>query len=381
MKAATPASSNAGTVPPGTFRFILAYVVVLCHFSFVGLGKGAVYLFFMLSGYWIQQMWDREYSRTHSPYVTFIASRVWRLFPAYYAALALWVVTHAVFSPRAGLSWVEGFAALHFYLSHLLLLGYATLPDADKLLPPIWSLDVELQFYLVAPLVIVALSRRGSSSWQRLSLYGIAAIGIAAFILLYNGPGRWSPLSAFLPMFLLFFLIGLQAAQSNWEPSSRLVNGGLICAAVFTIACVAVPGTRELLIIHKIHGPLVEYNAIANMVIALMIAPYAMATVRKRVNASSRFAHLDRILGNLSYEVYLLHPIVLGLMFHYFGYLPRYARVPYSAVAMLAVLPLSWLVYSLVDRPIDRVRTAWVKSRRRSAIAPPQVAVAAIATT
>jgi peptidoglycan/LPS O-acetylase OafA/YrhL len=380
MKAATPASANAVTVPPGIFRLILAYLVVLSHFSNIALGIGAVYLFFMLSGYWIRQMWDREYSHTDAPYVTFVVSRAWRLFPVYYAALVLWIVAKAFLrAPRLGLPRVEGFTALHFYFSHLFLLGYATLPNADKLLHPVWSLDIELQFYLVAPLIIVALSRRPSRSWQRLSIYGIAALGVAAFIILYNGPAGWSPQNAFLPMFLLFFLIGLQAAQAKWEPSSRLVNGGLICAALVAMGCIAVPGTRELLSIHKIHGPLADYNAIANMILALLLAPYAMATVRKRGSPSSRFAKLDRMLGNLSYEVYLLHPIVVTFTSHYFGYLPRYVRAPYSVGAMLAVLPFSWIVYYVIDRPIDRARTAWVKSRRSSVKQLPQVSAAAVA--
>jgi peptidoglycan/LPS O-acetylase OafA/YrhL len=289
MRAVTPASASAATVPPGTFRLILAYLVVLSHSSAIGLGIGAVYIFFMLSGYWIRQMWDREYSRTDVPYITFIVSRAWRLFPAYYAALALWIVANVILrSPRLGLPRVEGLTALHFYFSHLLLLGYATLPNVDKLVHPVWSLDVELQYYLIAPLILGAASRR-SRSWQTLTLYGIAALGATAFIVLYNGPGRWSPQNAFLPMFLLFFLIGSQAARSKWEPSARLANGGLICAAFLTIGCIAMPGTRELLYIHRTHGPLADYNAIANMVIALLIAPYAMATVRKRLNASSRF--------------------------------------------------------------------------------------------
>jgi peptidoglycan/LPS O-acetylase OafA/YrhL len=77
--------------------------------------------------------------------------------------------------------------------------------------------------------------------------------------------------------------------------------------------------------------------------------------------------------------VYLLHPIALMFPSHYFGYLPRYARVPFVAGAMLAVLPFSWAVYYLIDRPVDRARKAWVKSRRSSIDQPLQAAAAALA--
>ena len=42
---------------PGTFRLLLALLVVLDHFTGIMVGRAAVYLFFVLSGFWIHRMW------------------------------------------------------------------------------------------------------------------------------------------------------------------------------------------------------------------------------------------------------------------------------------------------------------------------------------
>lgn len=51
----------------GFFRLILASIVVLDHISPLQFGLVAVYEFFILSGYWIPQMWAGKYSKTRSP--------------------------------------------------------------------------------------------------------------------------------------------------------------------------------------------------------------------------------------------------------------------------------------------------------------------------
>ena len=46
---------------PGLFRFILAFMVLIFHtISFFPLGHYAVYVFFMLSGYWIFKMFEEK---------------------------------------------------------------------------------------------------------------------------------------------------------------------------------------------------------------------------------------------------------------------------------------------------------------------------------
>jgi peptidoglycan/LPS O-acetylase OafA/YrhL len=61
---------------PGAFRLLLALAVLVHHsVGFIACGAPAVYLFFVLSGYWVTLLWDRKYSGLAHPYLVFWSSR------------------------------------------------------------------------------------------------------------------------------------------------------------------------------------------------------------------------------------------------------------------------------------------------------------------
>ena len=45
---------------PGQFRVILAILLVFSHMSYVEIGRPAVFVFFMLSGYWVLRMYEEK---------------------------------------------------------------------------------------------------------------------------------------------------------------------------------------------------------------------------------------------------------------------------------------------------------------------------------
>jgi peptidoglycan/LPS O-acetylase OafA/YrhL len=349
--------------PPGLFRIALAYIVFVNHSVPIHLGSLAVYLFFMLSGYWVFHMWGREYAPTEAPYRNFIVSRFWRLMPVYYVALAIFSLTDWLFPSGRIAYQPDGlWAAIHYYVSQLTILGYAPLPYAAKTMPPVWSLDIELQFYLVAPLVILALTRYRAGSAPRLGLALVALAGFAAFIVFF---GNIHAQSAFLPMYLIFFLIGAWSARHGWKPEPGLAVGGLALAGLLAAGCILLPATRALLIEGSFSSRLSDFNPDANIVLALLIAPYAMSTVLSSPAKGTWAARFDRDLSNVTYEIYLLHPAALLIVAHFVGHLSKYRQMPVIALAWLGLFPVCWLIYRLVDHPIDRRRSAWVRSRRR----------------
>jgi peptidoglycan/LPS O-acetylase OafA/YrhL len=355
---------NSLIVPPGLFRIALAYIVFVNHSLPIHLGSMAVYLFFMLSGYWVFHMWGREYAPTEVPYRNFLVSRFWRLMPIYYVALALFLLIDFLFpSGRIGFQPVGAWSTLHFYASQLLILGYAPLPYAAKTMPPVWSLDIELQFYLVAPLLIPLLSRYRAGSAPRLALWLVALAGFAAFIVFF---GNIHAQSAFLPMYLVFFLIGIHSARYGWKPNPSLAVGGLAAALLLIAACILLPATRPLLIEGSFSGWLSGFNPDANIVFALLVAPYAMSTVLRSPEKGSRRARLDRDLSNVTYEIYLLHPAALLIVAHFVGQLSKYRQLPVIALAWVGLFPVAWLIYRYIDQPIDRRRSAYIRSRRRA---------------
>jgi peptidoglycan/LPS O-acetylase OafA/YrhL len=357
LNQAAPASRLPSAIlPPGAFRLCLAMAVFLNHTLPVEIGSAAVYIFFLLSGYWVFRMWQQQYRFTRRPVATFLISRIWRLLPMYYLALAVLIGVLSI-GPKPGFPWQTGLSwtALHFDISSLTLLGYATLAPTLRVFLPVWSLDVELQFYLVAPLVIAVLTapRLGA----RLALYALSAIGLLDFIIEYGGIRAQS---GFLPMYLAFFVAGVETARTGWRPGPRLALGGAAAACLLFVVCVALPQTRPLLIMGSFSGWLSHFNPDANLVLACLMAPYAAATLRQTGPFPPR---VDRHLSNITYDVYLLHWSAATALLRFDGEVSAYRRLPLIALAWVLVPLVATAVYFWIDRPIDGLRARFVARR------------------
>ena len=115
---------------------------------FAGLGWVGVDLFFVLSGLLVTQAWLR--TPTWSAY---LRRRAWRVIPAYYVTLLLAGCLVLLFSTGSHqiLRIYSREAAFGFiYLSSLL---------PNLLLGPIWSLSVEVHFWLMLPLLVAGITR------------------------------------------------------------------------------------------------------------------------------------------------------------------------------------------------------------------------------
>ena len=94
---------------PGHFRVLLAALVVVSHMSSVEIGRPAVFVFFMLSGYWVLRMYEQKY-RPAAPVWVFYLSRIMRVWLAFATAFLAVFLLYALSSdPRppetlAGLS-------------------------------------------------------------------------------------------------------------------------------------------------------------------------------------------------------------------------------------------------------------------------------------
>ncbi|HTI65982.1 MAG TPA: acyltransferase [Caulobacteraceae bacterium] len=330
----------ASLLGPGAFRLFLALVVFVDHASRLALGPAAVKIFFCLSGFWIYRMWTERYVRAVSPLFTYLASRGWRLIPTF-ALIALFTVAFQHF--LLGRSWVDlkGSAGWpQFVASHLLIFGYGGLPVQP--LMPAWSLDVEMQFYLVAPVLIALAARIGTPAF--LAMAAAVSIGCALWLAPHVSP-----------TFAVFFALGIVAARQDWRPSSRLATAAGIVAVGVVIGLVLSPWRGTILGgIHR--GPLFRYTEIVTTVVALAAFPYAIFTTRQR--GGSR----DGVFADFSYIVYLLHWTAIGWLGTVAG-LPTFARLGCFVLALTATFAAAWVIWRLYDKPLNRARARWVAAR------------------
>ena len=321
---------------PGAFRLWLALMIVLHHLSGIEVGKAPVLAFFMLSGFWVHRVWTDRYSHTRQPWLTFIVSRWWRIAPLLILATPLavgmqWLTHDHDFALVATTPWLQA-------LLPATVLGYAQLPTRP--VGPAWSLDIEMQFYLVAPLLMPLV--------RRLRPAALLTLGFLVF--------EWALMAhhgVVLTSFVPWFLLGMVAAQQRWVPSETMARGSMALTLGLVAAVAAVPSLRAAYLAP--HAP--EY-ATFNLLLGALILPFALATVTQR----QRSDRTDSCLADQSYLVYMLHWPAITLYRHIDWPTPAAAFA--GAVALLAlVASASMLTWRWFDRPLDRLRKRWVESR------------------
>jgi peptidoglycan/LPS O-acetylase OafA/YrhL len=161
----------------GTYRLLLAILVVLFHFGGMSAltGRTAVFGFYALSGYLMLLVLDRVYSRAPGGTRKFYVNRLLRIYPPYLLCVALTAlvvaergvaITFAPGNTGALLSPAVAHYGVVDYLRELAFGNHSLRTPANAgvpgLIPQAWSLGVEMIFYALAPLLLVL-----GRSWRR----------------------------------------------------------------------------------------------------------------------------------------------------------------------------------------------------------------------
>lgn len=287
-------------------------MVVMSHMSRFEIGRLAVLLFFVLSGYWVTILWESKFSRNRV--LAFYGSRYFRIAPLYLISLA-------VFS---------FLLQMPVWPVNLALLGVAS--QSHDPLGVSWSLDVELQFYLCLPLIVWMVRRN-----EPILLGVVTAAATAAGWYLGLVFDVWI-VGAYLPA----FLIGVLGAVAKYSPSRKIGLISLAAFGAFTLLLAALPWTRGQM---DNNAPNAINHDLFAFVWMLPVIPYIFASV------AIPSGKLDRHFGNLSYSLYLVHfPIILIVK----KALPWDSSVKVLAIGLSMAAAVA--LYVLVDRRIDPMR-------------------------
>jgi peptidoglycan/LPS O-acetylase OafA/YrhL len=319
---------------PGAFRLVLAFAVFLHHTTNYNLGMSAVLVFFVLSGYWVAVMWAETYSKTSSAYFTYLVSRIWRVVPVFALCSA---ISWALLLARGGAPEFAG-SLPHQIFSNIMIFGYNSLPYQVNI--PGWSLDMEMQFYLVAPILVFLISKN-------IFVVFLFALG-SLFSQRLGGSTTVAP-------FLYFFAIGAAAARYRLKPSRGWAYGTMSATLVVLVLCAGVL-VKDIMLDEPHRAPLLAFNSTTNLLIALMMTPWAIYTTSQKTGPT------DRMFGDLSYIFYLLHWSVLGAFKTGEG--SYVDRLVLCSEALVLIFAASYVIWSQFDRPINLWRSRWVASRR-----------------
>ena len=305
---------NGIVISPGVFRLVLAGLVMISHMSSLEVGRIAVVLFFLLSGYWISDLWDRQSAGTGV--AGFFANRFLRIWPLY--AITIFAVGIIAGKPPGLFNW--------------LLLGVAS-KTAPAIIGVEWSLDIEAQFYLLLPVAMYL-----SSRVPGLLMAVFAVVGVSVGWLAYDLAGYQTVfmyLPAFVAGMLLYRLPGVFTRYCSPAMS-------IAAFALLTLVLFALPVTRGMFSLHGVH--MFHRDAFA-MFWMLPLLPYIAASLAIRSN------EMDRHIGNLAYPLYLIHYPVLKMVFELTG-----SDWPWKLAAALLAFVCALIIYIVIDTPLERFR-------------------------
>ncbi len=322
-------------------RLLLACLVMLFHFKVLTGGDGAYWPmvypdfavegFYVISGILIYDSFDRK-----PDYTAFFIKRFFRLYPLYFVMIVLQTLLLLALQPdgvaphlrQAGTYFAVNAVFLNFLQNSI---GDVLAGSRDAgINPSLWTLKIEVTFYLLVPLIWLAV-QRFRSGWL-----------VAAFFaaLLYTTTLRWAgemTLAKQIPGAMMYFIAGIlicrhrrsirlstplcwvaaavgmagvTAIQMSWgafaDEGWRILFPFFVVPVIYTVAYRLPPlrMARDYSYgVYLVHGPLIQTGVVLGLIhfsigslVAVMLSVALLAMMAERF-VERPFIHLGHIVA------------------------------------------------------------------------------------
>jgi len=287
-------------------------------------------IFFVISGYLISSSFERN--GTLKNYLT---NRFLRIYPGLWACILLTLLTASIFGGINFLNaqtppWLLAQMIGLIYTPHFLsAYGFGSYNGS------LWTIPIELQFYLVLPILYYLLYRAGRKNAA--VLVALLVFVSIAYLLNIAFPGMGGLNESktgklfrytFMPQFYIF-LTGVSLQRLKAHQSGLIYGKGLYWAAAYLLFNYIVP----------------DFSAkfLASSLI-LAITTISLAYTLPHVS--------HRLLNgtDISYGVYIYHGIILNILVQ-FNYLNN---VYYLFMLFIATYVMAFLSWTFIEKPILR---------------------------
>lgn len=333
------------------FRFLAIGIVLLAHIlsrcptpASMGIfgrlfyraftdGKHGVYLFFSISGFILALPFARHHLLGSKPVAlgSYFKRRITRLEPPYILAMVLRAPALLFLKQAAA-----GAVGLHL-LASLLYVHNVVFVQGSIINPPAWSLEIEIQFYILAPLLSSVFLIR-SRSVRRIFILAVTLISGLAATLFIPADGRASLtlLNYFQYFAAGFLLCDLYVANESFSLPSWAWDVIGACSLIW-------------ILFSANHW----YPVLLPVVtLCLYMAGFFGNLVRRIFSIT-----FITIIGGMCYSLYLTHPVVLTMVH---GLLARVSIASWPVAAQTAaiygmslagMLAIGTVYFIFIERP------------------------------
>jgi len=306
-------------------------------------GNNAVVVFFVLSGFVLMLPFLKG---TWPPYRLFVLRRILRIYGPYLVALLIAMAGAWIYSgPRDLGDWLAGPWAqpptLRSAIDHLLLVGIYPI----QFNPIFWTLVVEMRVSLIFPVLATGVLRFRA---RYVVLFALLLAAIARFSI-----REGLPLDMLTLEYTGMFVCGMVLARNLstvGQSFSHLPKILRILAGIGSLALYLVAGRLH-------HG---TDSAITAASISFIVVAMYSTTATRLLNMA-----VLRLLGRISYSLYLSHVPVLMVIAIYLGH--RCSALLLLPLYVISAIGVAALFYLVVERPFTQLsrRVAHVQVREK----------------
>lgn len=329
-------------------RFLFAFIVFLVHSHVLSGEKSlsllskllstdiAVKSFFVVSGFLIFMSYENS-----SGAKSYFNKRARRIYPAYFSIVVICALLGVFFTT---LPWTEYFSlpALKYIAANMVFLNFLqpALPglfennSLQAVNGALWTLKIEVMFYLIVPLVILAFRRAGRlpvilALYICSVIYSVVMDGLAS----KTGAGFYLELQRQLPGQLAFFIAG----AAGYYYFQYLVKYRVwVWLAVLAVACTALQ-------------TLLPWVAVQPIALGVLVVYFACI-----------FPYLGNFgkYGDFSYGIYIVHFPILQTLISY----GLFRESPWAmlVVAGSLVMAVAFLFWHFIEKPFLRKSSHYV---------------------
>lgn len=322
-------------------RFFAFFSVFLHHALKIPMLWAGVDVFFVISGYLITSILLKSREKPNY-FSTFYIRRFLRIFPPYY----LLITIVFIFFEKSN------FETIFYYYTYLSNFNDAFhYSSAVNSLSPMWSLAIEEQFYLVWPLFIWALGRKGIV-WMSVILIILAPV-LRFAVAIYAGK-HW-PAYFLLPCRAdllaagsLLAVVQMTATEAKFlKISAQAAILAAVSAVIFVVAAISQNDFRT-------GANSILFNTLGYSLVMIMATGVVAYLVPRNNSFIGKFLafRIFVYLGTISYVLYLVHQLVLiqvSLLD-----LPGWLYVVSSFTITVLIAACSW---HFLEAPLQRYKS------------------------